>query len=110
MSAPDDLYSFWHSTERFYPGLNLALYSNKHADTLLETIRQNLDAVSRLSELTDLVQTIMSDHPAAFLYSQNYLFITRRDLQGINMNTVDEPADRLTTIAHWYLKTTWALK
>lgn len=35
-----DLYSFWHSNERFSPGLNLALYSNKKAPNIQRMSRQ----------------------------------------------------------------------
>ena len=45
--APD-LYSFWHSSEKFYPGLNLALYENKTADRLIESIRNNFDNDKRM--------------------------------------------------------------
>ena len=34
-----DLFSFWHSSERFFPGSNLALYESKEVDNLIEEIK-----------------------------------------------------------------------
>ena len=34
-----DLFAFWHSSQRNDPGLNIAMYANPKADSLLETAR-----------------------------------------------------------------------
>jgi len=34
-----DLFSFWHSSQKFYPGLNLSLYENASVDRFLEDAR-----------------------------------------------------------------------
>ena len=48
-----DLSSFWHSSERFYPGLNLALYENKTADSLIESIREKFERTESRARLGD---------------------------------------------------------
>ena len=63
-----DLYSFWHSSERFYPGLNLALYENKTADTLIQSIRKTLNDLKRQADLSSLQSIIIQDYPAVFLF------------------------------------------
>lgn len=40
LDVSEDIYPFWHSSQRFYPGLNLALYKNQRADMFIEKIRQ----------------------------------------------------------------------
>jgi len=110
LNPPSDLYAFWHSNERFYPGLNLALYNNKQADTLIESIRNELDPAARANDLTQLRALIVNDAPAVFLYSPNYLYITSRDLKGVETGVLSEPADRYRSVAEWHLKTTRALK
>lgn len=35
-----DLFSFWHSSERFFPGLNLSIFNSGEVDELLEKVRQ----------------------------------------------------------------------
>ena len=42
-----DLFAFWHSSQRMDPGLNLALYANAKADTLLATARATNDQALR---------------------------------------------------------------
>ena len=69
-----------------------------------------VDAGARAKQLSDLAQTTANDSPAALLYSQKYLLITRRDLKGLAPDKIAEPADHLVHISSWYLKTAWALK
>ena len=64
LNSNPDIFSFWHSSERFYPGFNLALYENKKVDSLLESIRRNTDAESRKTELAQLQRIIAEDSRA----------------------------------------------
>lgn len=105
-----DLFSFWHSSERFYPGLNLSLYNNPKADALIESIRQNMDDASRKSQFDNLESLIVNDNPAVFLYSPNYLYVASKNLHGLNEGPIAEPADIFIGINKWYLKTARVLK
>ncbi len=107
---PQDLYPFWHSSERFAPGLNLSLYNNSRADSLMETIRQSLIPEERASKLMDLTNTIENDYPAVFLYSPYYLYLTNKNLGGVGDGLISEPADRFVGVNKWYLKTVRVLK
>lgn len=100
-----DIFSFWHSSERFYPGLNLALYENKKVDNLLESIRKNLDAEIRKNDLAELQKLIMEDQPAIFLYSPIYLYAGPKDFGGFEEITISVPSDRLQNVHKWYLET-----
>lgn len=105
-----DLYSFWHSHERFHPGLNLSLYNSRKADQSIETIRREMDADKRESELKKLQATIVADYPAVFLYSPSYIFATSKDLQGVEGRLLTETPDRFTDTRSWYVKTARTLK
>lgn len=105
-----DIFSFWHSSERFYPGLNLALYENKKADNLLEAIRKNLDAASQKEQLGQLQALISQDRPAIFLFSPTYLYIAPKKLRGFDEKSLATPSDRFENINQWYLKTARAFK
>lgn len=105
-----DLFAFWHSSQRFYPGLNLSLYNNAKADRLIMDIRQNPDASLRGEKLSDIQNLILNDHPAIFLYSPYYLYFARKDLLGVNPGPIDEPAGRFQNVSEWYLKTARVLK
>jgi ABC-type transport system substrate-binding protein len=37
--TPSDLYAFWHSSQRTYPGLNISNYVSKELDENLEILR-----------------------------------------------------------------------
>lgn len=105
-----DVFSFWHSSERFYPGLNLSLYESKTADSLLETIRKDFDDEKRQSNLLSLNSLIISDSPAIFLYSPNYLYITKKNLDGFNSIEISFPSDRFKNVENWYVKTARTFK
>jgi len=100
-----DLFSFWHSSERFFPGRNLALYNSRKVDDLLEAIRQDFNNHSRNQKLIELQQKINDDKPAIFLYSPNYLYITPKNLHGFRSYFVASPANRFERIEEWHLKT-----
>lgn len=104
LNEPEDLYSFWHSTNRFYPGSNLSLYRNNEADFLIEKIRSEFDPEQRRRDLQKLISIISADTPAIFLYSPDYLYITSPRLRGFEENAVVLPADRFNHITSWYVK------
>ncbi|MFH0891112.1 MAG: ABC transporter substrate-binding protein, partial [Candidatus Liptonbacteria bacterium] len=110
LNPPSDLYPFWHSRERFYPGLNLSLYNNKAADQLIDSVRREFDGNKRIELLGKLGETIVSDYPAAFLYSPHYLFLAGKSLNGVAPRLLVDPADRLTEVSAWYVKTARTLK
>lgn len=101
-----DLFAFWHSSRRFYPDQNLALYQNDTIDELLEDFRKTFDDDERFDTLTKISNTIAGDVPAVFLYSPRYVYITAPRLGGLDesiiMNTSD---DRFTDVDKWYVKT-----
>lgn len=110
LGAGPDLFSFWHSSQRLYPGFNLSLYNNKKSDSLIETIRQNLDSESRLQELYELQGIIANNYPAVFLYSPYYLFVTGKGLGGPAPVFIADPSDRFLNAKGWYLSAARVLK
>ena len=110
LSPSIDLFSFWHSSERFYPGLNLSLYSNKTVDSLIETIRENLDNDDRADQLERLHESIAADSPAVFLVAPDYLYVATRELKGVNPGVISETSERFRNIHQWYLKTARVFK
>lgn len=102
----EDLFAFWHSTRRFYPDQNLALYENKKVDTALEAFREDPDPDRRLVLLKSISDTIASDVPAIFLYSPHYVYIATPQLGGLDRNTtINTSDDRFKDVTNWYVKT-----
>ncbi len=101
-----DLYPFWHSSERNYPGFNIAMYVNASADKLLSDARATLDDTTRLEKYSAFDQIIQNDVPAAFIYSPDYIYILPKTIKGVaTMNPIDSPSDRWNGISRWYIDT-----
>jgi peptide/nickel transport system substrate-binding protein len=110
LGPSSDLYSFWDSSQRFSPGLNLAIYQNKNVDALVETARQELNNNSRTTDFAQAQADIVADDPALFLYSPDDLYVTNKDVQGIMPGLLSDPSDRFREVTGWYLNTTQVLK
>lgn len=105
-----DLYPFWHSSERFAPGLNLATYRNARVDTLLENLRAEADPVKRQAGLRTVSKLIIDDEPAVFLFSIDTLFVLSKNLEGVSGGFLYNSADRMQQLPQWYTGMTWRLK
>jgi peptide/nickel transport system substrate-binding protein len=105
-----DVFSFWHSSEKFYPGLNLSLFDNKNADSLIEAIRKETDANKRIEEVKKLQTTISQESPAIFLFSPYYLYASIKNLNGLEGKILITPSDRFKNINEWYLQTSRSFK
>ncbi len=105
-----DPYSFWHSSQKLAPGLNLSLYDNNNADALIDGLRRDFNPDSRAVGMRQLQPIIIADKPAIFLYSPYYLYVSNRSLKGFDATALPTPSDRFTHINTWYLKTVRTLK
>jgi peptide/nickel transport system substrate-binding protein len=99
-----DLFAFWHSSQRAHPGYNIALYANSKTDDLLEDVRQEQDPEKRKEQYTDIQKEIKKDLPAIFLFSPNYIYAIPKNLDGINITSINTGSERFSTIHEWYLE------
>lgn len=100
-----DPFSFWHSSQKKDPGLNLALYDNKTADKLLEEARQTLDSQARAEKYVLFQNAMINDIPAIFLYSPTYLYPVNKTIKGIKEGKIADPSLRFSDITDWYIDT-----
>jgi len=100
-----DLYAFWESKERIDPGLNLALYANSKADTLLTEARSTADEKAREALYTKLASIIEADTPAVFLYSPDFVYIVPKGLGGVEIGSLMTPSERFQNAYQWYTDT-----
>lgn len=110
LNGSSDLFPFWHSSGRFDPGLNLALFNNERVDELIESTRLDFDESTRREQFNELQQIIIDEIPAIFLYSPDYLYVTNRNLKGAEPILIREPSDRFLEVEKWHLKTVRVLK
>lgn len=100
-----DPYSFWHSSQKNDPGLNLAFYENKDVDALLSEARETTDTGKRMEAYQKFQSIIRSEHPVVFLYSPSYLYALSDRVKGVNVRPINFPSARLADIASWYIET-----
>ncbi len=100
---PDDLFPFWHSSQRTYPGYNLALYANQGVDTAIETARETQNNSTRTGAIAEEVAQITNDTPALFLFSLPYTYIHTPSLHGFSLQSITVPADRFNQVEKWYV-------
>ncbi len=100
-----DPFSLWHSSQKHDPGLNLALYDNKNADTLLEQARQTLNPQDRLEKYNEFQKQVIDDIPALFLYSPYYLYGQSKNIKGSENRVIATPSERFADIENWYMNT-----
>jgi peptide/nickel transport system substrate-binding protein len=110
VGVDSDLFPFWHSSQTIYPGLNLAQFSNRDADKLLEEARSSADSQKR-AELNKQFQTILaSEIPAIFLNTPTYTLLINKDIKGVQIHHLVLPSDRYKSISDWYIKTSFKWK
>jgi len=104
--GPDpDPFAFWHSLQRKDPGLNLALYSNKEADVLLEEARLTLDKSIRIENYEEFQKKLIQDAPAVFLYSPSYLYLVSKAVKQKMPPLIANSSQRFAGVEEWYMKT-----
>lgn len=104
--GPDpDPYPFWHSSQGGEGGLNLAGYTNRDVDDLLDAARKTADQAVRAKKYLEFQKIVSSDVPAIFLYRPFYSYLIDRAIQGVQVERLFSPSDRWNSIRSWYRKT-----
>jgi len=100
-----DPFSFWHSSQNEYPGLNLAIFTDKTADQLLEASRVTNDWAKRQEYYKQFQKIISQRLPAIFLYNAFYTYPQDKEIKGFDTAYIAVPADRFSDLKNWYRKT-----
>lgn len=99
-----DPYAFWHSSQRFDPGLNIALYANITADKLLEKARETAGENERAVLYHSFEEEITRDVPAIFLYSPSFIYVLPKKLKGVELPGITLPPERFAGVKDWYVE------
>lgn len=105
-----DTFSFWHSSQKRDPGLNLSLYENKVVDQLLTEIRQDINNATRNEKLKQFKQLVAEEIGGIFLYSSDYIYVLNKSIRGIDTTKIQLPQHRFANIEKWYINTERNLK
>lgn len=100
-----DLFSFWHSSQRNDPGLNVALYTNITTDALLSRLRTTSDRDERQAILKEFNDEVVAEAPAVFLYTPEYVYVTAPHITGVSLTGIASGSERFSTIESWHIAT-----
>lgn len=110
IGGDSDPFPFWHSSQIDYPGLNLAQFSDRSADKLLEDARHESDTTKRSDLYKKFQDILMTENSVVFLYTPQFSFIANKQMQGIKIEKTTLPSDRYNELSAWYIKTRWQKK
>lgn len=105
MGRDPDLFSFWHSSQRNDPGLNIALYTSIGVDKLLNQIRSTIDREERITLYEKIEEEIERDAPAVFLYSPEFLYVVPKTIKNTEMQSLVTNQERFLNTYQWYITT-----
>lgn len=105
-----DPFPFWHSSQLRDPGLNVALFSHKTADRILDEIRKTADHSARDKAIHSLQDVFDKELPAVFLFTQLYIYLLPARIQGVAVEAVALPADRFNNVHQWFIHTKRAFR
>lgn len=100
-----DYYSFWHSSQRNDPGLNIALYANITTDSILSELRRSTSVENKVETITRFADEIETEKPAFFLYAPELIYIMPKEIQEVTFTGVGEAHERFASVHEWYIKT-----
>lgn len=88
LGSDPDQFAYWHSSQKFANGLNLANYSNATVDTLLATARSNSELDLRQAKYRSFVDYWLSEAPAIGLARSRYGYAINETTQAFRMGSV----------------------
>lgn len=100
--SPSDLYAFWHSSQRVYPGLNISNYVSKDLDENLEILR-TVSGKQEQSDAYDLVRKeFIEEVPGIFLFAPSLIYITNDKNTTFLPSYSHDNASRFMLVESWY--------
>ncbi len=105
MNRTQDLYPFWHSSQKDDPGLNIAQYTNIAVDRLLEKTRNSQNQAERNQLLVDVSNAISEEIPAIFLFAPSIAYVVDEKIITASMPSLGKQSDRFMNVIEWYAKT-----
>jgi peptide/nickel transport system substrate-binding protein len=102
INRTEDMYPFWHSSQKDDPGLNISQYTNITVDNLLEKAKTAKDQTERDKVITEINHIISQEIPAIFLFAPNMTYVIDKDISVASMNKLDKPSDRFMNINDWH--------
>ena len=103
-ASDGDLYPLWHSSQRFYPGINLSSVSSRKIDGWLEQARV-VSPEQRDGLYSQVVAEMKNDPPAVWLGQASLAMIISKKVMGADNVVITDRNDRMYLLLKWYKKT-----
>lgn len=103
VAHPSDLYAFFHSSQRTYPGLNISGYASSKLDILLEDLRESTSSEEALSTYGDIKEEFNEETPGIFVYSPALIYLTKDKAETPIPVSILDSSGRFTLIEQWYI-------
>ncbi len=96
-----DRYNLWHSSQREYPGQNIAGYADPRADRALEEGRATLARSARKTHYTNFQRLFIEDNPVVFLDHPNFNWWVNSKFAGPDLTPIFSPVERFWNFSDW---------
>lgn len=103
-SDPDP-YPFWHSSQIQDPGLNLAIFSNRKIDKILEDAQKSTESKEKDVFYAEFEKALKEEYPAIFLYTPTYIYGVHEKIHIPTIDRILLPHDRFIDSEKWYIDT-----
>lgn len=100
--TPSDLYAFWHSSQRNYPGLNISNYVSNTLDQNLEVLRTEQDPLLRQQAYEGVKAEFREEVPGIFLFAPSLIYITRDTTTTFLPTYSLDNSSRFALVESWY--------
>ncbi len=101
-----DPYFSWKSTS----AANLSSWSRKDVDTALEEARLVPNDDEAAKRYTTFQSAALEDIPAIPLFWKAYVYPQNKKVKGFSLSFLDDPSERVSNAAHWYIRTRRSFK
>lgn len=100
--TPADLYAFWHSSQRAYPGLNISNYVSKSLDEQLEILRSSISEEERDAAYSAIREEFREEVPGIFLFAPSLIYITNDKVTTTLPAFSYDNSSRFTLVQDWH--------
>lgn len=105
INRTQEMYPFWHSSQKDDPGLNISQYTNISVDNLLEKTKSNKNEEERGKAIWEINKIISQEVPAIFLFAPNMTYVIDKDISTVPITNIGKSSDRFMNITDWHAKT-----
>jgi peptide/nickel transport system substrate-binding protein len=99
-----DLYTFWHSSQKSDPGLNIAQYANIDSDQFLETTQNSTDEEERREAIRSFDRLVKAELPAVFLYTPTFGYVIDDEVNVSGINRLSRISERFANVHAWHVR------